>query len=403
MLLFEGKAVIRISCNTKEISNESFSFALPGSSCVIGQRRARRHACHGIVAEFIQGKPRTMGILWDFSPLGFRVSLSAESSRICRSFDEDLPVFVVLRRDQTVLFSGVCRYIRGHIGIGQGEVVVTSSESNTKGSSKIEVRSPRIRMKPCPYMDFDHPIVGKGMRFEIFDISTSGLSVYESGDESVLMPGMRISELKLYLSGSKPLNCSGKVIYRVEEQKNKVRCGIQFTDMDIMDFSSLSHLLVHTQDPRAHVSTSVDMDALWEFFFDSGFLYPEKYRNIQLSADELKKTYNKMYDENCEIARHFTYRENSRIFAHMSMVRAYDKTWMIQHHATRSMNGRRVGLDVLRDVTHYLLDMHRLPSANMEYLMCYFRPESEFPMRVFGGFAESKTAPRFVQWICFRI
>ena len=97
-----------------------------------------------------------------------------------------------------------------------------------------------------------------------------------------------------------------------------------------------------------------------------------------------------MYDENCEIARHFTYRENSRIFAHMSMVRAYDKTWMIQHHATRSMNGRRVGLDVLRDVTHYLLDMHRLPSANMEYLMCYFRPESEFPMRVFGGFAESE-------------
>ena len=193
LLLFEGKAVIRISCNTKEISNESFSFALPGSSCVIGQRRARRYACHGIVAEFIQGKPRTMGILWDFSPLGFRVSLSAGSSRICRSFDEDLPVFVVLRRDQTVLFSGVCRYIRGHIGIGQGEVVVTSSESNTKGSSKIEVRSPRIRMKPCPYMDFDHPIVGKGMRFEIFDISTSGLSVYESGDESVLMPGMRIS------------------------------------------------------------------------------------------------------------------------------------------------------------------------------------------------------------------
>jgi hypothetical protein len=31
--------------------------------------------------------------------------------------------------------------------------------------------------------------------------------------------------------------------------------------------------------------------------------------------------------------------------------------------------------------------MYHLPSAKMDYVMCYFRPENKFPDRVFGGFA----------------
>ncbi|MDY6973139.1 MAG: hypothetical protein SV775_12520, partial [Thermodesulfobacteriota bacterium] len=38
-------------------------------------------------------------------------------------------------------------------------------------------------------------------------------------------------------------------------------------------------------------------------------------------------------------------------------------------------------------VMHYLNGMCHLPSARMEYVMCYFRPENKFPERVFGGFA----------------
>jgi hypothetical protein len=37
--------------------------------------------------------------------------------------------------------------------------------------------------------------------------------------------------------------------------------------------------------------------------------------------------------------------------------------------------------------------MHRLPSANMDYAMCYFRPENKFPDRVFGGFARELKDP----------
>jgi hypothetical protein len=36
---------------------------------------------------------------------------------------------------------------------------------------------------------------------------------------------------------------------------------------------------------------------------------------------------------------------------------------------------------------HFLNDIHRLPSAKIAYFMSYFRPDSKFPDRVFGGFA----------------
>jgi hypothetical protein len=38
---------------------------------------------------------------------------------------------------------------------------------------------------------------------------------------------------------------------------------------------------------------------------------------------------------------------------------------------------------------HYLNDMYRLPSAKIDYVMAYFRPENKFPDRVFGGFSRA--------------
>ncbi|MBW1912508.1 MAG: pilus assembly protein PilZ, partial [Deltaproteobacteria bacterium] len=76
------------------------------------------------------------------------------------------------------------------------------------------------------------------------------------------------------------------------------------------------------------------------------------------------------------------------------MVRAYQKAWLLQHHAARAMDSKRTGFIVLKQIMHYLNDMYRLPSAKMDYVMCYFQPANKFPDRVFGGFARSLKNPR---------
>ncbi len=53
--------------------------------------------------------------------------------------------------------------------------------------------------------------------------------------------------------------------------------AVAILDMDIHSYSRINHILGINADPNISVSTEVDMDALWEFFFQTGFIYPEKY------------------------------------------------------------------------------------------------------------------------------
>ena len=83
--------------------------------------------------------------------------------------------------------------------------------------------------------------------------------------------------------------------------------------MDIRTYSRLSQIITNSQDANSNISNEVEMDALWEFFFDTGFIYPKKYKLFQSYKDDFKETYRKLYQENPEIARHFTYEKNGKI------------------------------------------------------------------------------------------
>ena len=51
--------------------------------------------------------------------------------------------------------------------------------------------------------------------------------------------------------------------------------------MDVHSYSRLNRILALNMDHHSYISTEVDMDALWEFFFDTGFIYPKKYKLLQ--------------------------------------------------------------------------------------------------------------------------
>jgi hypothetical protein len=205
---------------------------------------------------------------------------------------------------------------------------------------------------------------------------------------------MIIPELTIDFAGASRLKCVAQVIYRLEEKEKDNRCGIAILDMDINNYSRLLHILTNALDPHAYISTEVDMEALWEFFFEAGFIYPKKYRLIQSHREDFKETYRKLYQESPEISRHFTYQKNGRIYGHISMVRAYERAWVIHHHAARAMDGKRLGFTVLTQILHYMNDIYRLPSAKVDYVFSYFQPENRFPNIVFGGFTRTLKNPK---------
>jgi hypothetical protein len=78
----------------------------------------------------------------------------------------------------------------------------------------------------------------------------------------------------------------------------------------------------------------------------------------------------------------------------MSMVRFYENTWLIHHHASRRSGHSRAGLVVLDQIGRYVNDFYCLYSTHMNFCICYFRPENRFPNRVFGGYTRDLNNPK---------
>lgn len=394
LVIEDGRALIMAPGTVREITGKHVILELPEKSFVLRERRARRYMSRGIAAELLQNGFHARGELLDFSPEGFRMKLKPEPSCSFRWLNPEETAMVQLKSEGKVLFSGTCRFVRQERGNPEREIIFSPQDDEIRRYRKKPCRNLRQQLNPAPRMVFTHPLLGTSGDLEISDISTSGFSVLEEAEERLLMPGIILPEVTINFAGLLKMNCSAQVIYSKPAEGNGYRCGLAILDMDIHAYSSLTHVLTNALDPHANVSSDINMDALWEFFFETGFIYPKKYRVIHHQRATFKETYKKLYQDNPEVARHFIYQKNGRIYGHISMVRAYERAWMIHHHAAKSMENRRTGFMVLKLIMHYLNDMHRLPSANMDYTMCYFRPENKFPDRVFGGFARELGDPR---------
>ena len=201
------------------------------------------------------------------------------------------------------------------------------------------------------------------------------------------MPGMIIPSLEIRYAGVLKMTCDAQVVYRRTIGKELCRYGLAIIDMDFRSYRHLSHIMVHTGHQQAHFSSDVEMDALWEFFFDTGFIYPKKYHLLQTARDDFKKTYRRLYQKDQDIEAHLTCEKNGKIYGHVSIVRAYQRAWMIHHLAARPLNGKRMGLFVLKNLHQFCDGVLRYPSSRMDHLLVYFRPDNYFPNLFFGGFA----------------
>jgi hypothetical protein len=394
LIVIDQQTIILIPAKLLSIDSTGLTALLPEESYVISKRETNRFPCRDVTAELTQSGFLARGSLIDFSPQSFRIKVSPEMPSSYHEFNPDATVTIRLTSDGKMLFSGNCRCLRQKHEIHDWEIVLAPLSKQIKRFQTRTVRHPRRRISPPPMAVFEHPFFKKKVQREITDISITGFSVYDDAVDGILLPGMIIHGLSIIYAGELKMNCTAQVIYRKKQEENKVCCGLAVLDMDVHSYSRLNRILTLNMDHHSFISTEVDMDALWEFFFDTGFIYPKKYKLLQDHREDFKNTYRKLYQENPEIAMHFTYEENGRIYGHMSMLRAYERAWLIQHHAARPMHNKLPGFQILKNMILFLYGMYHLPSANMDYVMCFFRPENKFPDRVFGGFAREMKNPR---------
>lgn len=398
LLLTDGKKMILVKASLITIRNEGIRFNLPESGYELDQQNAKWQSCEGVQVDFIQNGTIFCGHLLGFSAVSFCIEASVVPPQSFYWLNPEDTVYIIFKNKQDILYSGECKILRQTCDQKTRSFILEPVKNRINKFKPKKYRSLRHKLSPSPNIIFRHPFIQKRINLEVEDLSGSGLSVVEYQDDSVLLPGMTIPEMYVEFANDFKIKCKAQVVYRntsrTKDDKTYIRCGIVFLDMDIYDQGKLSGILHHVANKQTYVCNQVDLDSLWRFFFEAGFIYPGKYVLLHANKERFKETYEKLYIQNPHIARHFIYQDKGIIQGHIAMIRFYENTWLIHHHAASKSGYSKAGIVVLNQVGRYINDFHRLDSTHMNFVGCYFRPNNRFPSRVFGGCAREINEPK---------
>lgn len=397
LLVPRGEKFIRCTPSVLSIDHRGMRLALPEVSCEVSHRRVERQICRGISVTLIQNSSTFTGTLLDFSAFSFRVSLTAAAPQRFEWIDTAGPVNIIFYSGKQTLYAGECRVLRQTQGAAARSYVLEPMQQEVHRYRKAEIRSQRQRLNPSPNLIGRHPLTGRRVDLKVIDLSGSGFAVEEDPQTAVLLLGLVLPGFELHFANSFKLGCSAQVVFRKEVDRKgvrRIRCGLALIDMSAQDHIKLLALLHQGRDGNSYICNELDLEALWDFLFETGFIYPSKYAQICRNKRKIRETYEKLYTRSPTIARHFVYQDNGVILGHMAMIRFWSNTWLIHHHAARKTALNKAGLLVLDQIGRFTHDTFRFSALHMDYLVCYYRPQNKFPHKIFGGFAQHVANPK---------
>lgn len=391
VIIDNGDSVVVMDVDPVGRSSRSFTVRFRAPATLFHTRQVKRHPCVMVEARIAFGDTVLRGSLREFHPSGLRIAVSTDFRDAVGSLREGDTSTIHLFKNGERVYSGTAQLVRSDPA--SGTIVLNPQNMPSRRYNRRKYRNSRLNPVPNPRIALEHPFTDKMVIYDIVDLNTSGFSIVEQSERVLLIPGMIFRDVEIVFSGEFSLKCSAQVVYCRKQWGGVTRFGIAITDIDPVTYTRLFNLLTRTDDPHSVASSKVSLDALWEFFFRSGFIYPDKYQCISQYKDTFKGTYEHLYHHCPEIFSSLTYQMNDQIYGHVSIIKAYPSTWMVHHLAALPMGRRRTGLYVLQQILNYLDGFHRMPSIGMRYLVFYYRPDNKFPNHFFGGVCRILDAP----------
>ncbi len=388
-----GFEYIHAEAGIRATSKKGICLVLAEKASIQSLRLSTRHECRSVQARLMQHGAVFAGRLKDFNASAFCVALNLSSE--CppiQWLNTNTSVTLLLESENSVIYSGECRIFKTSSKRNEKLLVLEPVNDTIQRFEPRQYRSRRVSVFPSPDIVFYHPLTGNMVNLKAVDISGAGISVEESRENSVMVAGLILPDITINFANAFNIRCKAQVAYTrtvgSEQNQERIKCGITFLDMDPAEHVRLMSMIQQTENSHSYICSPVDFDSLWEFFFETGFIYPKKYAFIQPYKEELKETYKKLYACQSTVARHFTWQQDGVIVAHLSMLRFYEKTWLIQHLAARTEKRFNTGIEMVDQIASFAYETHRLASSRMSYLICYYRPSNRFPAHFFGGAAE---------------
>ena len=389
----DGMKMVWVRADLIAMDCYGITLGKPDGGDEVNERNRRRFKSLSLPTTLTQGMINLQGTMKDCSSTAIAIKIKGDQSASVRKLNIDKSVKISLANGKEVMLEATCRTVRASAYGPETTIVLQPDSPNEKNIKAEHSYSVGQKLTPQPCIEFTHPFLAKKLSFKVVAISGARISVEEDSASSLLMPGMVIPEMAITFANDFKIYCRSQVI----STRSGGDVDSTYSDLSIMEMNcknqvQLASILFQAKNERSYVGTGVDQDELWDFFFETGFVYPKKYGAIEEQKGELKSLYERLYNGGCpDIARHITYRDKGIIYGHVSMFRYYRRTWILHHHAAIRSSRHKAGLVVMDHILQHINEVHNFSDAAMKYIACYFRPNNRFANRVFGG------ASRFLQ------
>lgn len=398
IILPSNHSVYEVEPATYHLSERGLVFSAPETCTTNDSRKQVRFPCmdRDVTVSLMQNAVSYCAHLLDYSVKGLLIDLESDQTAPLSWLNQNASAMLIISSPKGAVYSGQVRLICR----GQRQYLLTPNSEPTPRYMPKEYRTHRQQVVPSPDLRFEHPITGRKQTLKVCDLSNLGFSVYEEKSQATLIPGLMLRNAQILLANNILLTCVTQVVYSsaCETNANLTKVGFAILDISVEDHLRLTNLVQQAQDPSAYISNQVNLDDLFEFFFETGFLYPDKYAEIAKRREEIFRTYQLLYEKGADIGRHFVYQQAGQILGHFSKIRVFRKTWFCQHHA--ALNSHHAGLRVVRAISEYINDCHHLNPANIQFIIGYYRAANRFPRRYFGDYVASLQDPRKTSLDC---
>jgi hypothetical protein len=395
LIINDGQRLTQVKPELISMDGRRVTVRLPKECCEAQSRAIKRFRCSDISVSVVCNSAVYRGCLVDFNAFYFRVELKAIPPQTFDWVSSQVPLSVTLNNSSgDVIYIGDCRIARQGVGEEARDYVLEPIRSMCPRFRAKEFRSERREFLPKLNVVFVHPVTQKKMNLKMADLSGTGFSLTEHHEEATLLPGMVLRDVGIQLTNRSKLTCTVQVVHRILHGNSPmVHVGLAILDINTQQHMELVSMLHQAKDPDTYVSAQVDPEVLWDLFFETGFIYPEKYVSLAHNKDAFKENYTRLYTDHPTIARHFVHMEYGKVLGHFSMLRLFEKTWFNHHHAAVH-HQRKSGLLVLDRMSEYINDTHRMFSSHIRYNGGFYRADNRFPVKFFGGFAEKMKNPK---------
>jgi hypothetical protein len=242
--------------------------------------------------------------------------------------------------------------------------------------------------------EFVHPVTRAKSRRAVEDASAHGVGFRREPDDDTIWPGLPLDEARLILPG---------VMVRPAEATVRTlsahRCGVELGQMSELQSDRLRVELARVAAKPIELSDGGNLDEIVRFHQSVHLLENEMGRNLDATRDATRVQWQTAHQHPDGLMRTAFVRWKGGVGATLTLVRAYEATWVLQHSAVASP-----AVPANPGMLHSLLVRLAIPRPDGEYVCGYIDEDARSQHAVMGAFfdewstPEHRGATRFVLW-----